>query len=246
MSNVFIWTMSKVGTCSLKKSKAISPLIIGARHTLDAHDGPNGIDVGWLEKNASTGNANKVDMLRRLSAGNVNIITSVRDPIGRAISAFFYHIEYFTRLNRQKILSKSPSELKILFLDNFNHTWHEEWFDREIKKHTGIDVYKHEYPHSKGYSIIKGANNINLLVLRMEDLSRVADASMFDYLQIENKEADWHRPSSKGSAHWYGKKYGKFKTAKLPAAYVDSMYNSRLAKHFYLEEELESFKEKWS
>jgi len=75
--------------------------------------------------NERLGKLDKVD-------GKLNIVTSVRDPIARAISAFSYFYVHW---------GIPSSNFKLHFLDNYAHDWALNWFDVQFKGFTDIDVY---------------------------------------------------------------------------------------------------------
>lgn len=181
--------------------------------------------------------------------GKWKVITLTRDPVARNISFFFYYI--FNRQtktiftldfeNLEELLSlflKSPS------LDGFNtHETPLLWFDVEMKAVLGIDVYRTKFPFNKGYEIYKG-ERADVLLIRLEDLGRCYQQAFREFLGIENFSLINKNIASTGL---YSSIYEQFsKTIVLPKDYIDKMYKSKYAQHFYTKEEIDFFRQKWS
>ncbi|MFK7983845.1 MAG: putative capsular polysaccharide synthesis family protein [Saprospiraceae bacterium] len=93
----------------------------------------------------------------------LNIITMVRDPISRNISAFFQNLHWiFGTSNAYQ--QKKLAELAQVFWEQADHDFPLDWFDQEIRKVIGLDVYKHKFPHDKGVQQLSAGNH-NLLII---------------------------------------------------------------------------------
>ena len=175
-----------------------------------------------------------------------NLVTLVRDPIARNISAFFHTLDlWYPNFNtqysdqQQSILFK---ELVNIFLENFPHEIPLIWLDSEMRQVFGMDVFRSEFPIFKGYMIYH-ENMTTLLLIRLEDLNRRASEAFSNFLEIEGFSLVKANVSCQAE---YGHIYRKFlETVNLPESYVDFMYSSKYARHFYTEEEIESFRNRW-
>jgi hypothetical protein len=168
---------------------------------------------------------------------NWDIITLVRDPVARNISGFFQTL--FLAYDQDK---RKGDELSDLFLSEFDHETPLVWFDREMKGVFGIDVFGSSFSSSTGYKIYEG-EGCRLLLIRLEDLDSCAPKAIEDFLGIENFKI---MKSNVGTQKAYSQQYHEFlKHIKLPAAYIDRMYNSKYAQHFYSEHEIENMIKKW-
>ena len=54
-----------------------------------------------------------------------------------------------------------------IFIKEYSHDVPLQWFDLELKKATGINVYNYPFPKHKGYMTIE-ENNIELLIMKLE------------------------------------------------------------------------------
>lgn len=177
------------------------------------------------------------------------VISLVRDPITRNISGFFEAFDrYFPKVaneyNSNNIkMEDRIDELTNLFLENYNHTVPIVWFDLNLKPVFGIDVYEQEFPTSIGYKIYHGVH-ADLLLFRLENLNSCAHQAFTEFLGLD--QFDLLSTNIAKNKPYYTA-YQKFlNTIKLPDSYIDQMYTSKFAKHFYTEEEIVAFKSRWS
>jgi hypothetical protein len=129
-----------------------------------------------------------------------------------------------------------------LFFEKVNHDSPNQFFDLEIKRILGIDVFASEFPKSKGYQIYRG-DLADVLLIRLEDLNSTARDAFSEFLDIQ----DFHLVNSNvGMKKNYASVYKKFKDfINLPDEYLTSIYGSRYMRHFYTADEIEKFKGRW-
>jgi hypothetical protein len=161
---------------------------------------------------------------------NIKVITLVREPISRNVSAFFQPIKV-----RNSLYSESYF---YLYCNHFTPLY---WFQYEIEKHLNIDIYKHPFDQKKGYSIIK-QNNVELLLLKLEKITSNLEV-LGEFLEVNDFEL---KDANVAEDKWYADIYNDFKKSFSPKSdYIDVLYNSTFMKHFYSEEEIETFRMKW-
>jgi hypothetical protein len=198
---------------------------------------------------------NKLNQLQE--SKNLKIITLVRDPIARNVSHFFqwpnmiiqkkndkYYVESPV-YNYKEILDKDSEGILIsIFLNKMNdHTSILEWFDSELKKFFNIDVYETEFPKDRGYKIYT-RGNVSVLLIKLEKLNNIAEIAFREFLGVDVSKL---KNQNLGENKEYSSVYKRFKEcAKLPESYLDLMYKSKFALHFYSNEEIRSFRKNWS
>ncbi len=225
---VFIYQMAKVGSTSIYRS--LSEQYPGA--VLHAHMF-SAVHHDW-----------RIRSLYRwvfLPNRPLNIISPIREPIGRNVSGFFEDFEKYTGVPYEK--SKfTIDELKNIFLANYKHNWPLEWFDTHILKDFGIDVYATPFLEC-GFATYSQKNN-RLLVMRSEladqDKARVIKQflGMFSF-QLFN--------SNVGENKEYAKMYREFRNkVKLPKDYLAKMCGSKYFNHFYSQETIDQARRKWA
>jgi LPS sulfotransferase NodH len=175
------------------------------------------------------------------------VVTLVRDPVARNLSSFFQILEleldWAASTSRRLTNRKNIHELSQLFLEQVD--WHDdplEWFDVEFKPAFGIDVYASAFPKAQGYRTYSNEHT-QVLVLKLEHLEHCAQDAFRRLLGLKNfrlMSANVARVKSVGPI------YQQFiSSIVLPDEYLDRMYSSRYAQHFYSKAELESFRSRW-
>jgi hypothetical protein len=175
------------------------------------------------------------------------IVTLVRDPVARNLSGFFQtmrlEFDWAPAAAPQAHPAAQLQELRHLFLEKVE--WHDDpltWFDAEIKRTFGIDVYASDFPKERGYHIYVG-DRARLLVLKLELLDQCAPEAFESFLNLKGFNlANANLAAEKD----YSSLYRRFLAAvALPDSYLDRMYTSRFVCHFYTVEEIARFRSRW-
>jgi len=106
-----------------------------------------------------------------------------------------------------------------------------------------IDVYAQPFPTHQGYKIFRDQKRMPLLLIRLEDLDRVAGQAAKEFLGIENFSIT---KSNVGAEKQYATLYSDFKKIPLPTEFLEKKYATKYAKHFYTDDEIEKFYKKWA
>jgi hypothetical protein len=175
----------------------------------------------------------------------LKIITLVRDPIERNISMYFHDLHYwlayyFSAVRPDRVRSEGLDTLIDCFRTTFAHRYPLDWFDRELKRLTGIDVYDHAFDTAAGFTRIEQGGTSVLLV------------------QTEQLWASWHaveefvgrklelRETNRGRHKWYGPLYARFLRAySATASELEEMYSSRYARLFFSEDARARMRRRW-
>ncbi|OAB81438.1 putative capsular polysaccharide synthesis family protein [Cochleicola gelatinilyticus] len=169
----------------------------------------------------------------------IKIISMVREPISRNISAFFQNFERDTG-TKYKDHNFSLQQLQELFLKNYKHEMPLTWLDDTIKAIFGIDVYEMPFPES-GYKTYQNGP-IELLLYKHDVDDATKEKIISDYLQIPNFKLS---NINMGAAKEYAVTYKEFINLKMPHSYLDAMLNSKYTKHFYTSD-IYKIRQKWS
>ncbi|MDZ7771579.1 MAG: putative capsular polysaccharide synthesis family protein [Balneolaceae bacterium] len=171
----------------------------------------------------------------------LKIISPVREPVGRNVSAFFHNFERDTGVPYREH-TFSLEELRTLFLENYPHRIPLIFFDK-MEKHFGIDVYAHPFPRDKGWRVLENGRGVELLILHhdLPDPQKEKIIGTFTGLsafELVNANV--------GRNKVYAHTYRDFRErVKLPEAYLDRMAGSRYFRHFYPEETIRQVREHW-
>lgn len=168
----------------------------------------------------------------------IKIISIVRDPIARNVSALFQ--------NYDESQLKTDDDCTQDFFAFVNHFLPLMWFDIELKKNIGIDVYVHPFDKEKGWQIIRN-KQYELLIIQLEKLSEL-EALIGEFLKIKNFSLERKgKGENISSEKWYGEYYNNLRKAIIfPKEYLDIMYESKYVKHFYTNDQINQFRNKWS
>jgi hypothetical protein len=167
-----------------------------------------------------------------------NVISTVREPIGQTVSAFFH------RGPRNGYLSRDTTMTS--FLEQFGDRWQSlqlGWFESHLATTLGIDVYEFPFDPAKGYAIIE-TPTVRLLLLRLEGFA-VAPRALAEFLGAPTPVDVPHVNVAKDKD--YAALYAAFlREARPPPEVVERAYASRLAQHFYSPEEIRDLQRAWS
>jgi hypothetical protein len=263
---VIVYQMGKVGSTTVRQSLAASHIGRKVYHTHTLHPELNeSIEQQRKEYPPEHRTAALQRVWRnqylyeRVAAGASSepwkVITLVREPVARNIGTFFQHVEvldedeaawHVRALSYEFELTVPKGDLEPLarmFFERCRHDQALNFFDREFKGLWGIDVFAEPFPKEQGFQTY-GNGRMDVLLLRLEDLNRCGAQALGDFLKrppvpIVSKNVGGDKP--------YAELYSLFKKRiELPGWYLDKMYGSRLATHFYTPAELERFRERWS
>ena len=241
---IIVYQMGKVGSRSVVDSLRMS----GVKPVFHVHRMvPSNIERvknGFLKRNVPplderTGRMlyNKISKEKR----KAKIITLVRDPLSRNISAFFENLHVYIGLNH-KDTDYPLKKLIDIFIKEYNHEVPLQWFDLELKKATGINVYNYPFPKHKGYITIE-KNNIELLIVKLEIPDDLKQKVIADFLNL-----DQFRLVSQnlGKDKTYSNTYQQFKQSiSLSHDYINEMLSSKFATHFYSDKDIDELWGRW-
>lgn len=170
----------------------------------------------------------------------LKIITAVRDPIGQALSFF---MQQFTPYCIKIEADNNIVEQANLFVQQkIQANTQYEWFNKELKRLTGIDIFEYPFDKENGYCWIK-KDNIEILVLKMENLNKNEEV-IREFVNNKNFKIE---NTNEGAKKHYKYIYQTIKSDfKISSNVVKQAYDRNLFfKHLYTEKEKQEFLEKW-
>ena len=224
---IFIYQMGKVASTSIFHSLRNTSL---ANHVFHAHS---------FEPFHSSSEIRALYRYRQKHNTRFKLISLVREPVSRNISAFFQNI----RRDGKKIMLDEAitiSEIKQMFLRNYPHEIPLIWFDNNIKRHFDIDVFEHKFPRT-GHLEITG-ENADLLLMR-HDLDNKTKESLIAEFTGESSLKLTKANVSVEKA--YAELYAEFQKTKLPLSHLYYLASSKYMKHFFYHDMRQMF-DTWS
>lgn len=170
----------------------------------------------------------------------ISIVTLVRDPVARNISAFFENLAAYSRL---ETLDPEKSDALVQeFFDTYSHDVPALWFDREIRELTHLDVLDAGAAADET-GLTYHNDRYRLLILKVGD----SDEKMVDALEtFVNRPVPALLRANEASNKDYAALYAAFRNSiSFPESYLDAMYNSDFVRRFWSDVEVEAMKRQW-
>ena len=140
-SPIIVHQMAKVGSASIERAirARLPDRAVFHTHRLNPD--------WWLTR---SGGSRLSARISRDGFQGFQLVTPIREPIGRNISALFENFDEFFDGDAENM---SASEAIATFVERYSHGEPLTWFDQETKAVFGIDVYETPFDHERGYSI---------------------------------------------------------------------------------------------
>lgn len=270
--SILIYTMGKVGSTTIQysienqvKDYSVYHIHWLNKKNLDTDERFNakfyrrnkkyGVDINVLPNYLIRGYYLR-NRINRNDLDHCKIISLTRDPVARNISAFFQNLKKFYAYDINRRLEEVSEDIVLnelidLFINeyigkkgiNFIDSDPLTWFDEELNHVFGIDLYRYEFPKERGYAIYS-KGHISTLIIRLENLNDCFEESIKEFLQ---EDIQINKVQNTGDKKDYSTVYKKFKRQiPIPSRYLDKLYNSKYANHFYTEVEISKFRNRWS
>ncbi len=183
-----------------------------------------------------------MDVLNKnLLEAPVKIISMVRDPVARNVSAFFNNIDRF--LNKKPLSTISMENLVHTFLHKYPHKIATNWFEDEFKPITGIDILSCPINNRDSYFRLDNSD-IDFLLLKVEASDEMKVQALNEF--IPNLGLKSLTYGNVGSDKNYSGPYERFrKEFCVPSDYLADMYGAQLIRHIYTTQEIELMRSRW-
>lgn len=236
---VLIYQMSKVGSSTVYKS--LKKEGVGSVHVhFIAREHWRRVAEMYSNNNTTLpSHFHKGRLLRywiNATQRQVRVVSLVRDPIARHVSGAF------EIGNVQGIpTNKSSEALRVLedqlsALDEFEYPF--QWFAREIEPTFGVDVLSHPFNRKEGFGRIT-TDNVDILILRTEQLSTLVPTVLGDFV---GEDLDVQRDRVRTNQVYTTVKH----QLCLSEPTVRRLYDHPWMHHFYTDQDIERFVERWT
>ena len=175
-------------------------------------------------------------------ARKIQLVSLVREPIARNISAYFETLD--TRWGTKDAHAVIPVEQLVeRFIEEYDHDIPDKWFDDEIRDTVGLDVYEKPFPQQQGY-VLLGNQKADLLVMKHDLDDELKGIALGRLLGTGPRKVE---RTNVGRQKNYGDTYETFRRSiRLGENFVRRMLQSRYACHFYSEQERELAFRMWT
>ena len=244
---ILVYQMGKVGSTSVMRAlERACP----ARPALHVHFlAKRGAGAGPVPADHRLGRALRRRIDRVGAALRVDIVTLVRDPIARQVSALFQNPEHAQddlrgadgAIDVERAVETLRARLTRVDACAYAH----EWFDRELRTVFDVDVFAHPFDFERGFSIVPGGR-VLVLVLRTEDLDATLAPGLSALLGVESTCIAGDRGNDRAQTD-DGSAYAAVQGAlRLERADCERIYANRFSRHFYSKAMIEAFTRRWT
>ena len=172
----------------------------------------------------------------------IHIISPFRDPVARNISSFFHSLDYYLPgVDRSQPVPTAT--LLDAFYARMRHEACVKWYFDEILEPFGIDVYATPFDHARAHQTYR-SDRADLIIFPFDLPDPRKAALIAEFLGIApftlhrtNEAAD------RADAALYKRFIAE---ARLDDTYLDWMYGSRFARHFFTPDQLAALRARWS
>lgn len=245
---VWSWQPGKVGSTTMERRLKSAGILSIHLHDLSY---PSYL---WEDELRATFYSRVQDSFSR----GIKIITGVREPLSRDYSAFWQPFtderaylmpildrDFQVMYERYvELVLKGYDYTKKLLEEAHEWVWNDEflWFNEQLKKYIGIDIYEYPFDREKGYQIIR-EGNIQIFIYKTEKL----DSIMPILGEFLGQDICSTEDTNQAESKVYHLAYKAFREkVRLPRSYVDHYYkNNPYINHFYTEEEQKMYLSKW-
>jgi len=233
--NIVLFQIGKVGSTTIGESLRASGIDVEHAHVMLPES------VARRSKGEQRAGSPAYDKAARLlklmwSGAQVNVITSVREPIGRNVSLLFE--TYSALTGGSKWQDATQDELQRVYEDDLPHDEPLVWFDDEFLPATGVDVYAHEFDAERGWSVV-ARGSVRVLLIKVE----IGDAALGDAISRFLGSKVIIKDACRVNKH---RVYEAFKRRVLvPQRRMEEAVASKYVRHFYTEREITAMRVKW-
>lgn len=227
-SRPLIYQMGKVGSSSIEHAipGAFNVHTLYGNSTCPPH---HSIRTNSLAKKLAYRLANAAKRRAIKSRDIVNIVTLVRHPIARNRSMFFQDLPFWlageAAIRPVDGKSEGIDRLVACYRDTYDHYYFDRWFDDELKRLTGIDIYSVPYDVHTPTILQKG--RFRVFCTRVEDLA--AHREQLDrFLGLEVRDV----AANVGERKWYAAAYRQFRETVATMDIEHALLETRTARHF--------------
>ena len=186
------------------------------------------------------------ELNRKLKSGvtrNFKIITMVRDPIATFVSGVFQNPSFFDLDDHEKMTENSVVEkLQELINSKDSYHWILSWFDEEIKTVFGLDVYTIDFDKNVGWGLHE-SESLGLLLVQTEKIDSLPAETLESFIDSKVDMIAKHNVRKKVSKNAsYSQVLSQLSVSQ---EVLDFVYDSKIARSFYSDNDIEKFRHKW-
>ncbi len=244
---LLVWTVGKVGSEAIYSALKAAGLPTVHIHTLNWG---KLLEVEATQRGAGLPSPRHAEVSRALlpkirEGASFWAITAVRDPMAWLVSCFFQRLAVYRQFRDVDVVARQDEVgawMRQRVCNQFGEPNHYfSWFNKEPREVFGLDVYAQPFD-TDTKSLVASGSRLKMLVLRSDDADEAKAASIEKFIGTPVKLARRNTAAERNNA----RQYQEFREAfRPPAQLLDHVYSDRTVRHFYTEQERDTFRAKW-
>jgi len=227
---IMVYSMGKVGQTSMVKALDGEGLSFWSAHWVNAKEWPEAEFPTYVTEGAG-------EKVRSGHCPALKILSAVREPVARAISALMQQLgRYGNPTNYDELYEALTTKFEVRYPD-----W---WFERDFSYITGFDPLQAPFRHSRGYEIYDHGRH-RILFMRLEDADKVFAEATEELLGRRINMIHRNNRAYSLRSHPMLTHYKKLLATPMPADFLDRCYSLKYANHFYTKDELAEYRRRW-
>jgi hypothetical protein len=247
---ILVYQMAKVGSTSVYRSLRAAGLYPLHVHSVTEESCRDGFKF-YSRHGATPPIHLYVSLLLRpylrCTSHRLKVISLVRDPVARYVSKQYQTAEYLSNPDMDNLgavagdVERTKQNIREQLAEPGVMDYTFGWFDRQIKAMLDLDVLAEPFDKERGFGLHEGPR-VDVLVLKLERLSDLIPTVVSDFVgrELQVTRANDRRQTERGD------EYARVKSELLlPAATIERIYGHEWVRHFYTQDEIESFRARW-
>jgi hypothetical protein len=268
-SRILVYQMGKVGSQTISRTleqNGLGKSVIHT-HTLSKHLDDEIAAWQRIRNGATplpTALQTSIVLRNDLSRGEpYRVVTGVRDPIAREISAAFENPFEYGLMEFENVpdrLRTYPGQMpavrslidgdvalhvlteKLKRQDTYDYALN--WFDREIKGILGVDVFQYPFDTEAGWAIIEG-DECEILIACVERLNELIPTVVSDFVGAASK-LDPHPTNIRVRTTGADAYRHVLRNIHVDRETCDYIYSTRFVRHFYDDSTIQAWTRRWT
>jgi hypothetical protein len=240
VNRAIVFTMGKVGSTAVNQALKRARIPSDHIHTLTERQINAGLAKAKKNKIVPAkhlGTSHKLIQDMKNPEFEPIYITLIRDPVATNLSAFFTNRkEYELSLEDSELNAESAFNT---FLACYPHDTPVTWLNRQFFGELGIDLLSQDFCTEKRYAFYP---DLKTIVFRTD----CPDSIKGEVLSVVfDREVKVQRSNISDDKVYSGLYKRVRRNAKFSSEYLDRMYESQFAKHFWSDSERNEMRERW-
>ena len=245
-NDIFIYQMGKVGSTSINAALIRNGVGVKQIHCYKLFNMYNLNEPRLINVLFHKISSHLYKLAFFLRKKNMKIITLMRDPVARNLSAEFHELDTILNKYFKEDASRRYNSIEKCILESMNLYVNKampfSWFKDELEYFTNVNIFDYSFDKNNGYSIYE-KGKYKILVLTCEKLKDnvnvIKDFVGLNELELINQNV--------GKNKWYSFIYNEFRrNYSISMDDCETYYNNDIVKFFYNQDTILSFKQNWT